>query len=260
MSKFEAMARLGFAGRGLLYLLIGGLALFAGRRTEPAGLIEMLPQRSGGTVILLLLAIGMLSYGFWRLVETGLDLDGHGKSLKGRAVRFGQLLSGLLHVGLGLLATSLLFWGSGGGGGGDASQSAAGTALGLPMGQALVAIAAAGLTAAGLLQLIAAWRGGFLHRLRPEAAAKPWVIWSGRIGYATRGVIFLFIAAFFWSAAMTGDASEAGGFRDALGALGPRELMFVAAGLILFALFSMVEAIYARIAAPPSGAGLKGRI
>jgi hypothetical protein len=244
MPKFEAMARLGFAGRGLLYLLIGGLALFARRRTDPAGLIEMLPQRTGGTIILLLLAIGMLSYGLWRLIETGLDLDGHGKSLKGRAVRLGQLLSGLLHVGLGLLATSLLFRGSSGGGGGDASQSAAGTALGLPMGQALVA----------------AWRGGFLHRLRPEAANRPWVIWAGRIGYATRGLIFLFVAAFFWSAAKTGDAGEAGGFRDALGALGPRELMIVAGGLILFGLFSMVEALYARIASPPSGASLKDRI
>lgn len=247
--KFEAFTRIGFAARGLMYVLIGYLALQSGRAEDGSGVLEYL-NSGAGKALLVLMGLGFLAYGIWRLSEALLDSEGHGKDAKGWAVRAGGAASGLVHLGLALYAFGLTAERGGGGGGNGGAQEGAATALSMPGGQVMLWIAAAALLATGIFQLAKAARADFLKHLDRGAAGKPWVEWLGRAGYAARGIVFVIMAWFLWNAARSADPSQAGDMGTALGSLSGTLQLLVAAGLLMFGLFSFVEAAYRRINDP----------
>ena len=248
---FEALTRIGFAARGLMYVLIGYLALRSGRTEDGRGIIDYLSS-GGGMVLVALMAAGFLAYGLWRLIEAWIDTGGHGADAKGVAARGGGAISGVIHLGLGAAAASHLL-GSGGGNGDSARQGAA-TALSLPGGSALLMLAAAILFVTGLVQLFQAWKLAFLRHLGGSGDARRWLGWLGRAGFAARGIVFLIMAWFFWRAGSEGSSSQAGGPADALSSLPDTLQMLVAAGLLLFGLFSFAEAWFRRIDGRAAGA------
>jgi hypothetical protein len=86
------------------------------------------------------------------------------------------------------------------------------------------------------------------------------VKWLGRAGYAARGVVFVAIAWFLFQAASKGDAGEAGGMAEALDSFPDALATAVAAGLLLFGVFSFVEARFRRINDPRVLDRLKGKL
>jgi hypothetical protein len=251
------LTRVGFASRGIMYLIIGYLALRTGRTEDGAGALEVLSSGSG-QILLYLMALGFWAYGFWRLSEAAVDSEGHGSDAKGWAVRAGGAVSGFIHFGLGLLALKLA-QGSGGGGG-DSAQTGAATALDLPFGGVALMLVAAAVLLTGGFQLIKAAKGDFLKHLDPQASRQDWVKWLGRAGYAARGIVFIAIAWFLFQAAAQSDAGEAGGMAAALDAFPPALSAAVAAGLLLFGLFSFVEARFRRINDPKVLDRLKAKV
>jgi len=246
-SKFEAATRAGFAARGIMYILIGYLALKSGNSRGNGGALEYL-NSGNGKILLAGMAIGFLAYGLWRISEAALDSAGQGSDRKGMAKRGAGLLSGLIHLGLAFYAARLAS--GGGGGGSDGAEKGAAAALSLPGGQTLLTVAAIILLVGGIYQFVNAAKLGFLRHLDQRAAREAWVRWAGRLGYAARGLVFLVMAYFLLNAARGDNAQRAGGTGDALGSLPPSVQTFVAAGLLLFGLFSLVEARFRRIAPP----------
>ncbi len=246
-ATFRWVTRLGFGARGLLYALIGYLALRSGRTEDPGGILAYLAGTTGRLVVAAM-AAGFLAYGVWRLLEAWIDTQDHGGDAKGVTVRLAGATSGLVHLGLGVLAARLAL--GGGGGGGDSSRTAAATALDLPGGALLLYLAALVLLITGLAQFRKAWTGRFLRHFEHCAASRDWIGWLGRLGFAARGILFCLTASFFLFAAQAHSSAQAGGIDEALASL-PRPLQIaVAAGLLLFGLFSLVEARFRRIAAP----------
>lgn len=244
---FETLTRIGFGARGILYGLIGWLALRSGRAEDGAGILDWLAGSAGGLVVAGM-AVGFFGYGVWRLLEAWIDSEGRGTDAKGLAVRAGGAASGLIHLGLGFLALRVA---AGGGAGGDSAEGGAATALALPGGELVLMLAAAAVLVTGLYQLAKAYKLDFLRHLDPRAAGRQWVGWLGRAGYLARGLVFLVIAWLLWRAAEAGRSAEAGGVGEALGSLPGPLAVAVAAGLLLFGLFSLVEARFRRIHAPP---------
>lgn len=248
--KMEALTRIGFGARGIMYFLIGYLALRTGRTGDGSDALSYLDSGTG-KFLLALMALGFLAYAVWRLSEALIDSEGHGSDAKGLAVRAGGAVSGLIHLGLSFTAATLAMrQGSSGGGGGDGAQQGAASALSFPGGTVMLTLAAAALAVVGFYQLVKAAQAGFLRHLDREAASKSWVEWVGRAGYAARGIVFLIMGWFLWQAARSSDASEAGDMGAALASLPSTLQMVVAAGLLLFGIFSLVEAVYRRINDP----------
>lgn len=249
VSKFETFTRLGFAARGLIYIMIGYLAIEAGRSTGSSGILRSLADGGFSQIALGFVGLGLLGYGAWRLSEAALDIEGHGDDAKGSAVRIAHGLSGLAHLLLGFLALGLTFGLIGGGSGGQ-TQNATAWLLGLPAGEILVRLIGVGFMAAGLAQAVKAIRLGFLKHLEAQASRQEWVKWAGRLGYLARGFIFFLVGLFLWQAGETSNAQQAGGLGEALASLSGTTRMLVAAGLMLFGLFSLVQAVFRRITDP----------
>jgi hypothetical protein len=247
--SLEVLTRLGFAARGFMYVVIGWLALREGRAEDAAGALEYLGS-GAGRLLLAVMATGFLSYGLWRLANAWFDGDGHGSDAKGKAVRAGGAFSGIAHLGLFIYSARLALGDHDAHGSGDKAREGAATALTYPGGWTFVAVAAACLLGMGAFQLVKAARASFLKHLDGRATSAGWVRLAGRIGYAARGAVFLTMGWFLGRAAMRERASEAGGMDDAISSMPATLQLAVAFGLLLFGLFSLVEARHRRIADP----------
>lgn len=246
-SKFQWMTRFGFVVRGLLYIVIALLVIQTGRTEDLTGAIEYL-ERGFGRGLLILMIVGMIAYGLWRVSDAAFGMEsgrGHAKAWR---ARIAAGASGIIYLFLAYKAVRIMLQGSSDSS--NASEQAA-QAMNLPGGTLLLWIAAAVLAGAGLVQLYKAGSCSFLRHL-DERAKQVFAKWLGRIGYAARGVIFLTVAWLLARAALHNDPSEAGGLEQALDALrGPLEIP-VAAGLFVFGLYSILEARFRAIHKPPT--------
>src|SRR5918993_1635591 len=245
-SKFQLLTRLGFAGRGLLYILVAWLVLATGRTEDLTGALEYV-GRGNGRILLMAIAIGLFTYGLWRLADAAFGIENPGSDGKTSRKRGAAGVIGIIYLYLAYKAARILLNGDAGE---SSTQQQADTVLDLPGGQLVLAFAALVLAVAGASQLRKAYKCSFLRRLEAPAQA-PVVKWLGRIGYAARGVIFLAVAWLIAKAAIDEQSTEAGGMEQVLDLLSGPLLYAVAAGLMLFGMFSIIEARYPRIHEPP---------
>ncbi|UUL83932.1 DUF1206 domain-containing protein [Sphingomonas qomolangmaensis] len=253
------LARLGFAARGLVYLLIGWFAITAamggGQTADNQGAIASLARQPFGQVLLAIVAAGLLGYAVWRLTEAVADPERIAHDGKGNLKRAAHAISGIAHVILAWTAAKLaLDLGASGGQspGDESARDWTAWLLTQPLGRFLVAAVAIGLLVAAFQQFKKAYKGDFITELRGDAPAPGYVCTMGRIGYGARGLVFLIIAGFFTIAAWQSRASEAGGMADALTALesqpgGKWLLAATGIGLALFGVYSFIEARFRRI-------------
>ncbi|GAA3996522.1 DUF1206 domain-containing protein [Sphingomonas humi] len=247
------LTRLGFASRGLLYLVIGFLILRTGRTEDTSGALSVLAQ-GGGRILLGLMIAGFLAYGLWRLSDAAFNIERHEHGRKGLAERGGAAASGLVHLFLAWQAVRLFqHTGASSGSGDSGAQEQAQTALSLPGGQLLLIVAGLALLVVGILQFKKAWQADFLKHLEPGVAHQPWARYTGQSGYSARGAVFLISGAFLASAGFKRKAGEAGGMEEALTWLSSPWDTVVALGLLLFGLYCLIEARFRVINDVPVG-------
>lgn len=240
-ARLVTLTKAGFATRGVLYLVIAIFVITTGRTEDPAGALHYLGQ-GGGRIFLLLMAAGLFGYGLWRLTDAIFNIEGHDDDRSGIGARLGAGASGIIHL---LLAWQAIKFSQGASAGSNSSpQENAQSVLTMPGGGVMLIIVGLLLFAVGAYQIVKAIKADFLKHLEPKVANEPWVKWSGRFGYAARGVIFLITSFFFVSAGLSKQASEAGGMADALRWLTSPWDVIVAAGLLAFGIFSLIEARY----------------
>lgn len=250
-------ARLGFASRGLVYLLVGWFALDAARQgsapKDNQQAMGSLADQPLGHALLGLVAVGLAGYALWRASEAIIDPDRRGTHAKALIERIGFGWSALVHLGLAFYAARLALDQASGNPSSDASaRSWSGWLLDQPAGQWLVAAVGLVLIAGAGAQAWKAWQNRFAEDLSGDVPLPRYACMAGQIGYAARALVFLVIGWFFLTAAWHARASDAGGTGQALRTLreqpyGPWLLSLVAAGLILFGIFSLVEARFRRI-------------
>jgi len=253
---FEWLARAGFISRGLIYGIIGILAIklavgSGGTTTNQQGALKTIAHQPFGKVLLTLVAIGLGGYALWRFVRAAL---GHGpEDTDSGFDRVAALASGIVYAALCVIAVEILL-GSGSSSSGNASKPTAGV-LGWPAGTWLVGLAGAVLIGIGLYQGYKGISQDFLDDSKTEQMSplvRTWITWIGIVGYLARMVVFALVGIFLIKAAIDYNPNKAVGLDGALAKIvhasyGPVLLGVVAAGLIAFGVYSLTDARYRRI-------------
>ena len=257
-SWVEWLARFGYATKGAVYAIVGGLALAVaigagGRTTDPHGALETIGAQSFGVLLLILVTVGLVGYALWRLFQAVADPDKEGRDVKGLAKRVGHGVAALIYLGLAFSAGQLAV---AAGGGGGSPQDWTAWLLSQPFGQVLVVGVGVAVVLYGVFQLYQAYKAQFREYLKlneMSAREETWITRGGRLGYAARGVVFGILGVFLMQAALRSDPSQATGLGGALQELlqqpfGPWILGTVAFGLVAYGLFMISLARYRRIA------------
>lgn len=255
----EMMARLGYTAKGIVYAIVGVLALQAaltagGKTTDTKGALHTIAAQPFGKFLLILLAVGLVAYSLWRFIEAVADPDNKGTDAKGIISRIGYLSSGFVYISLAVNAARLAL-GAGGGGSDNSKQDWTGRLLQQPFGQWLVGIVGAFVIGLGFYRLYKAYKAKFRKQLKlsqMSSQEQTWAVRISRIGIAARGIVFIIIGFFLIKAARQYDPSEVRGLDGVLQAtaqqaFGKILLALLAIGLIAYAVFLFVEARYRRI-------------
>ncbi|GAB7106648.1 DUF1206 domain-containing protein [Streptomyces phaeofaciens JCM 4814] len=258
-SVVKGAARAGFAARGLIYLLVGVLALQIafgdrGHEADRQGALGEIAQQPFGVVVLWALGAGLAGMALWRLSEAVFGAAGpEGRTAKKRLPALAR------SVFYGFVAYSVLALaaGSGDGGGSSDRQSKDVTArlLGVPAGQWIVGVAGAGIAVAGLWIGFRAVTRAYHEKLRlgqMSRRTRRLVDVTGVGGGAARGLVFAAAGGFAVRAAVDYRPDRAKGLDDTLRSFahtpaGPGLLAGVAAGLVLFGLFSFAMARWRKV-------------
>lgn len=255
----ERIARVGFAAKALLYMIVGVLALQAargvgGKNTGTRGALGEIIEKPFGKTLLVIMAIGLIGYAAWRVVEGVADPARKGSDAKGLALRASFVVRGLAHGALAVQALRVAFRKATGNDDGENAREATSQAMDLPMGEWIVMLAGASIAAYGLYQLYRAWKSKLSKQLdfgALHAETGRWAIPVSRFGIAARGVVFVMVGILFMRAGRDENASEAGGIGAALSALGGEYgrliLATVAVGMVAYGVYEAIQARYRRI-------------
>lgn len=256
---FELLVRAGFVARGLTYGVIGGvalaLALGAGGSsgsTNQQGALSLIAKAPFGRIVVGVAAVGLLMYALWKLSLAVLGRGPEGAGSAKLTDRLSYAGGAVVYFGFFSVAVRVLF-GSAGNQSAQQRRTASGV-LGWPGGTVLVAIAGIAMIAISAYQVYAAIRGDFAQDSKTAQMGRherKIFLTLGRVGLSARGIVFALVGYFLVRTAI--DFKPNGiGLDGALGKVhaqpyGPFLLGLVAAGLLVFGVFSMFEARYRRL-------------
>lgn len=242
--------RMGYSARGLIYVLIGGLAFLAAfTAVDPQGTkdaLATLRAQPMGVAALWIIGLGFLAYMIWRVVAGVADVEDHGTDGKGLIARAGQVTTGVIHGGIGISVLALAM--GGGSGGGDSAKDWTQKLMAMPMGRYIVAAVALVLLGAGIYYAYKGWSNKYKEHLAANQTTRKLdpLLTGGLIVY---GGLLAIVAFSLGLAALQSDPSEAGGLGQALHQIrtmpfGRILLGITGLGLVGFALYNFVEAAY----------------
>ncbi|HEY1641748.1 MAG TPA: DUF1206 domain-containing protein [Streptosporangiaceae bacterium] len=251
----HVLARAGLTARGIIYLLIGFVAIEVaighGRHeADQSGALNLLARQPFGLVLLWLLAIGFAAYALWRLSEAAFGVTG---DKPGAGPRLKSLARAVVYAGFAYLTFSVIA-------GRRSSQSHKQQDLTARVmqhtgGQWLVGIAGLIVVIVAVVLIVEGVRRTFLKYLKLgqlSPRARRIVEWLGVIGTCARGIVFGLAGVLVIEAAVTHKPSKAGGIDKALLTLRGQPLgevlLFVAAlGLVIFGVYGLCEARWRKV-------------
>jgi hypothetical protein len=250
-----ALARIGLAARGVIYILIGWLAIelalgHSSNKPSQQGALQLLAGKSYGLVTLWLLGIGFVGYSLWRLSEAAFGVTGEGM---GAGPRLKSLVRGVVYAFLAYLTFKVIT-----GAAGNQTrkqQDLTATVMHHTGGQWLVGLVGLVIVIVGLALVADGIKRKFMKYLRTgEMSRRTRMIVErlGMIGTTARGVVFAIVGALIIDAAVTFSPKKSGGLDKALLALrhqtfGEFLLLIVAVGVLIFGVYGLCEARWRRV-------------
>ena len=252
----QVLARVGLAARGVIYVLIGWVAILvavghSSQQADQQGALQLLAGKPYGEVSLWLLGIGFAGYSLWRLSEAAFGVTGEGN---GAGPRLKSLARALVYAGFAYLTFQVIS-------GSQGSQTRQQQDLSARVmhdgaaGRWLVGIAGLIIVIVGATLVMQGFRREFLKHLQ-TAQMRPRtrriVELLGVIGTVARGVVFALVGVLVIDAAVTFTPAKAGGIDKALLTLrdqpfGTFLLILAALGLVIFGVYGLCEARWRKV-------------
>ncbi len=244
---------LGYAAKGAIYFLIGILAIEAAifPEQQAAGTYSALKHLSSqplGSILLCLLAVTLTGY-VWRRLLQAIIYPGHTQHSSPQALiqRFGYIVSSLSYGSVVCTALNIVF-------GLDKYNKTikhlVENLLDKPLGIWLVSLAGIGVLGVGFSYLYGAYTGSYICNLAlHNYLLKSLIIVIGKIGVATRGIVFIITGFCLIRASMLSNADLAGGLQNAFHILerqplGWLWLLAIGIGFIAYGIYMFVAAKY----------------
>ncbi|MFD0375849.1 DUF1206 domain-containing protein [Streptomyces sp. NPDC127112] len=253
-----AAARCGLATRGVLYVVVGALALriafgAGGNAADRTGALAELAGQPFGRVLVWAVGIGLVAMALWRCSEV--LFGSAGPDGRKPAKRVAAAARTVFYA---VTAFSALSFAAGRGGGrssDEQSRDVTAQLLAVPAGPWLVGLAGLGIAVGGIVVVVGAARLTFREQMetgRLPRGARRAVDVLGVVGGVARGAVFTAAGAFLVHAAVSYDPRKAKGVDDTLRSFaqtpaGPWLLVAVATGLLLFGVFSWAMAAWPRV-------------
>jgi hypothetical protein len=246
------LARIGLTARGVVYLVMGWLAVLVARggqaNVDQRGALTEVLDAPFGTMLVWLLTLGFAAYALWRLSEAAFGVTG---ARPGAGPRLKSLARAIAYAALAITSVSLLR----GAAGTQAGQQghAAGTVMSYAGGRWLVALTGVAVVAVGLVMVREGWSAKFLRYFgHLPTAVRGAVVVLGRVGTIARGIVFAVTGVLVIGAAWTATAAKAGGIDQAFTTLlaqpyGTVLVVGLGLGLMVFGVYGLAEAAWRRV-------------
>lgn len=254
-SAIKLAARVGLVGRGVFYLLLTVLALKllvqpprSDRQANANGALTEVARNRAGLLLLAAAAIGFAAFGVVRLAGAASD------ERQTRLRRVSTAGQGVVYVGLCAVTASFVL-GRRATGSEEQQRSTAGLLLALPGGRLLVATAGAVVVAVCCWQVAMAIKGGFADTLHTEQMGRRvqrLTRTTARVGIPARALAFLPVGVLLVAGGVRSDPRQTKGLDALLLELartgwGKGVVVLVAAGFVIFAIYSFLEARYRQV-------------
>jgi hypothetical protein len=251
----RALARAGLAARGVIYILIGWVAILvalgqSSRQADQQGALQLLARQPYGLVSLWLIGIGFAAYALWRLSEAAFGVTGEGN---GAGPRLKSLARAVIYAGFAYLTFQVI---SGSAGSQTKKQQdLTAKVMHHSGGRWLVGLVGLIIVIAGLTLVFEGIRRKFMKFLetsRMSPRTRRIVERLGVTGTIARGVVFALAGVLVVEAAVTYKPAKAGGIDKALLTLrnqpfGEFLLILAALGLIIFGAYALCEARWRKV-------------
>jgi len=255
----EALTRFGYGVRGLIYIVMGLLALQVtlgkgGALASPQGAIAAIGKQPAGRILLWVVLVGLISYALWGVVRAVMDPLHKGHDPKGLLARFGFLTSAFGYAIL-ILPTYGYITGASKTANGSGTQNFIAKIMAMPWGRWVIGILGLIVLVGGLYQLYLGFSAGFERQFQTYALTPKEVKLAtdvGRFGTSARGVVLALVGILISLAAYRANPSQKVGMDTALATLlnqpyGIWLLGVVAVGLIAFGVYSVLCAFWFRL-------------
>ena len=247
----------GYAAKGLIYLLIGlqatQAALFA--KEKPLGtyliLSSFLTQPLGG-FFLCLLAFGLMGYVLRRFLQAIREPRKSNSLTIMRIVRrLGYIISGISYAGIAYSALNItLELGEYD----DTIQDLVSELFDRPLGKWLIFFGGIAVVSIGISYIYGAYTGSYISEFKSseiDNRVEWWATLVGKLGLTARGIAFILIGTFLIQAALYTNPEAAGGLQNAFRTLARQPLgwlwvLLVGTGFIAYGLYMFFTARYLR--------------
>lgn len=254
---FKKIAQAGLLAKGIVYILLGIVGFMAafevGSQTNNAsskGIFTMLQNLPLGIPLLVIVALGLICYTVWRLIQAWTLSESDQKKKWAKKIRY--FFSALAYGSLAYTAFSIIFHLKSDDS--DQKQKMASELLQKSNGQWLAGAVALLFAGVGVYQIYYGFTEKFkkhVQNLNLHANGSSLLVQSAKIGYIARGVVWLIIAYLFIRAALNANSSEAGDTGKAFkfiesSSYGSYLLGALGIGLITYGIFNFIRARYER--------------
>ncbi|WP_257348614.1 DUF1206 domain-containing protein [Pseudalkalibacillus decolorationis] len=247
----RGFARFGYMSMGMVYILIGILAMMAaagvgGKTTDTSGAFASVAEKPFGEVLLWAVAVGLIGYVMWQAIQVFLDPENKGTDFKGLFTRFSYLIAATIYTVIALKAAKIaLHAGSTGG----SKQTWTAKLLAQPFGQWIIGIVGIIIIGFGCYQIYNGYKERFMIQFKTNEMSsheRRLNCKIGKLGLIARGITFLIIGYFILRTAISADSNKIVGLDGALGKIAAQPfgqilLGAVAIGLFLYGVFQVMQ-------------------